>query len=55
MGLESMVQPVLCDFHFNAGGKKSTLIIVFTNKDDVMLIVYFPEHSTESPVHLVYV
>lgn len=44
MGWESMVQPMRVIFILMLA--KSTLIIAFANKDDVLLIVYYPGHHT---------
>lgn len=44
MGWESMVQPMCVIFILMQA--KSTLIIAFANKDDVLLIVYYPGHHT---------
>lgn len=44
MGWESMVQPMCVIFILMPA--KSTLIIAFANKDDVLLIGYYPGHHT---------
>lgn len=49
MGRESMVQPMCVIFILMPA--KSTLIIAFANKDDALLIVYYPGHHTPHKTH----